>query len=440
MVHRIDTPGNVSGRFSAGNPFALISGTEVGATWANMVQDELENVVVAGGQTLSKSNNAQLLEAIQNLIGAGNLPANLLGNLNGARLGSPIAGEFRRALDCWRVQVGSTGGFRMPRLRTSLTSYAQFEPVADFTIPRGYLAHGGTIRFKGQGYIIPASNNPGVGLALVANGTPLRSSGIYGAFGYFANNNILGSLRILRRAFTLKDYMPAAGPLPFFLDVEIESLGKDGAQPGAWIGPGANNDGDGNTVVRGELVFRPLLEGKGDDIYSMGASDGKVWATATAYTIDGAIVEHYGTKYVCSASHTSAAATEPGVGADWKKYWSTWELRLNIHHGAEIDWESEVHFEVDVAPAYQVDGSGASAWSSSSVSYTLTSYVTHGGNTYLCLEAHTSDANKEPGNSVGAKDGERYWAEVDKGAGDVVHWSRLAAYVMGGAEGLGALL
>lgn len=45
------------------------------------------------------------------------------------------------------------------------------------------------------------------------------------------------------------------------------------------------------------------------------------WLTATLYgTRDGVI--HEGTAYICTADHTSAAGTEPGVGASWETVWS----------------------------------------------------------------------------------------------------------------------
>ena len=44
------------------------------------------------------------------------------------------------------------------------------------------------------------------------------------------------------------------------------------------------------------------------------------WSTSTAYTtLD--IVEHNGSGYLCRSDHTSAAATEPGVGASWTTVW-----------------------------------------------------------------------------------------------------------------------
>jgi uncharacterized phiE125 gp8 family phage protein len=44
------------------------------------------------------------------------------------------------------------------------------------------------------------------------------------------------------------------------------------------------------------------------------------WVTATDYEED-AIVIHGGTLYVALSDHTSATATEPGVGVDWEDVW-----------------------------------------------------------------------------------------------------------------------
>jgi len=44
------------------------------------------------------------------------------------------------------------------------------------------------------------------------------------------------------------------------------------------------------------------------------------WAIATEYP-DNCQVTHNGVAYISDAAHTSSAATEPGVGADWDTYW-----------------------------------------------------------------------------------------------------------------------
>ena len=46
------------------------------------------------------------------------------------------------------------------------------------------------------------------------------------------------------------------------------------------------------------------------------------WAAATDYEVNNGLA-HNGTSYRCHAAHTSAAATEPGVGASWQDVWET---------------------------------------------------------------------------------------------------------------------
>ena len=56
------------GFFTEGNEAGGVPATVVTADWANMVQEELVNVVQAGGQTPAKDQYNQLLLAIQALI------------------------------------------------------------------------------------------------------------------------------------------------------------------------------------------------------------------------------------------------------------------------------------------------------------------------------------------------------------------------------------
>ena len=49
------------------------------------------------------------------------------------------------------------------------------------------------------------------------------------------------------------------------------------------------------------------------------------WATATSYSVND-LVENGGTSYIASAAHTSAAETEPGVGASWETVWVLFEV------------------------------------------------------------------------------------------------------------------
>jgi hypothetical protein len=61
------TPG-AQGYFTGGNPGVGTPATIVSADWLNLVQEEIMNVVLAAGETPSKTTNTQLLSAISTLI------------------------------------------------------------------------------------------------------------------------------------------------------------------------------------------------------------------------------------------------------------------------------------------------------------------------------------------------------------------------------------
>ena len=68
-MHRIDGPAAApGGLFTEGDPNVGTPATVVTDDWLNTVQTELENVAISAGATLSKPNNAQVLQAIQALI------------------------------------------------------------------------------------------------------------------------------------------------------------------------------------------------------------------------------------------------------------------------------------------------------------------------------------------------------------------------------------
>jgi len=89
MVWRIDNPTSISPMpaipaagteafFTGGNPGAGQASTIVDAWWANMVQEEIRNVVVAAGIAPNKHDNTQLSQAIQAITG-GNIYLPLAG-------------------------------------------------------------------------------------------------------------------------------------------------------------------------------------------------------------------------------------------------------------------------------------------------------------------------------------------------------------------------
>ena len=68
------------------------------------------------------------------------------------------------------------------------------------------------------------------------------------------------------------------------------------------------------------------------------------WALSTSYSI-GDYVWHNSVRYVCKLAHTSDAAKEPGVGANWKNYWNLdWtleaEVTANLEHGTSREYEA----------------------------------------------------------------------------------------------------
>ncbi len=68
-MHRIDGPGAApGGLFTDGDPAVGTPATVVTDDWLNATQEELANVVLAAGFSLSKSDNAQVLKAIGILI------------------------------------------------------------------------------------------------------------------------------------------------------------------------------------------------------------------------------------------------------------------------------------------------------------------------------------------------------------------------------------
>jgi hypothetical protein len=60
--------------------------------------------------------------------------------------------------------------------------------------------------------------------------------------------------------------------------------------------------------------------------FNPNATNAGAWALATPY-VDGATadrVSHGSYEYICITSHTSAATSEPGVGATWQDFWTYW--------------------------------------------------------------------------------------------------------------------
>ena len=74
-----------------------------------------------------------------------------------------------------------------------------------------------------------------------------------------------------------------------------------------------------------------------------------VWATATSYTVAGALSEvvgRSGAHYVCILAHTSAAADEPEIGANWETYWKLLDVWPVAAVGNSIAQDKQAHYLV----------------------------------------------------------------------------------------------
>lgn len=98
------------------------------------------------------------------------------------------------------------------------------------------------------------------------------------------------------------------------------------------------------------------------------------WLTSTSYT-EGEIVSNDDGLYICTASHTSGASTEPGTGASWGSYWALM-LQAGSGGGSSLNWRG--------------------SWATST-SYASDDVVENDGSSYVCISAHTSGASSEPG-------------------------------------------
>lgn len=88
------------GYFTEGNPATGTLATKVRASWLNMLQEELRNVVTTAGLTPSKTTYTQVASAVQTLIAKAAQGINSTGKINGvnaANLLSNGSGEFGNA-------------------------------------------------------------------------------------------------------------------------------------------------------------------------------------------------------------------------------------------------------------------------------------------------------------------------------------------------------
>jgi len=71
------------------------------------------------------------------------------------------------------------------------------------------------------------------------------------------------------------------------------------------------------------------------------------WVTATSYTTGGILSEvvgRSGAHYVCTVAHTSAAANEPEVGANWRDYWKHMSVWAPAAVGNSIAQDKQAHY------------------------------------------------------------------------------------------------
>lgn len=97
------SPISTPGYFTEGSEAGGVPATVITADWANMVQEELLNVVVAGGQMPAKNSFDQLLLAIQSLISQGQ--ASSVGKVSLFAVKTPPAGWLK----CNGLTIGKPG-------------------------------------------------------------------------------------------------------------------------------------------------------------------------------------------------------------------------------------------------------------------------------------------------------------------------------------------
>ena len=66
----VDSPGNVNGEFSNGNPVAGVESTIVDAEFLNMLLKEMKLLLNAGAIAPDRANNGQMAEAVVSIVGA----------------------------------------------------------------------------------------------------------------------------------------------------------------------------------------------------------------------------------------------------------------------------------------------------------------------------------------------------------------------------------
>jgi hypothetical protein len=113
------------------------------------------------------------------------------------------------------------------------------------------------------------------------------------------------------------------------------------------------------------------------------------WLTSTAYTVGQIRLATDGLReYTCTLAHTSSAARQPGVGADWRLYWEP----TVYQDGSTVTLSTFVG-----VPAY-----------ANGTPYTKGALISYSGAYYKCLKAHTSAPLLLPGFNS------EYWLPIEK--------------------------
>jgi hypothetical protein len=119
-----------------------------------------------------------------------------------------------------------------------------------------------------------------------------------------------------------------------------------------------------------------LIEGRNITVLSSPVAS--AWVTATSYTVGQIRLSTDGKReYTCTVAHTSNSARQPGVGADWRDYWTP----TIYSAGTEVTLRAYV-------------GAAAHTWG---VDYQKNDIVTSYGQTWICIKAHSGAPDWTPG-------------------------------------------
>jgi hypothetical protein len=133
-----------------------------------------------------------------------------------------------------------------------------------------------------------------------------------------------------------------------------------------------------------------------DGACGLGFKDEGAWALSNSYKTqnvgtecNSSVVTHNDVAYTCTTDHTSAAETEPGVGAQWNTVWAIFVSGSGVDTSA-MRWKG--------------------VWADATA-YVINDLVMQesSGNAYICAVNHTSTVDDEPYSTTG---GDFYWEAV----------------------------